>query len=65
LVASLTLLGRHSLFIYGLHIPFCYGLPGRPLRRALDMKMASLAVIVLIAGSWLAAWLWDARRRRA
>jgi uncharacterized membrane protein len=63
-VAPLTVLGRHSLFVYALHIPFCYGLPGRALRRALDMNMASLAVILLIAGSWLAAWLWDKRGRK-
>jgi uncharacterized membrane protein len=63
-VGPLTVMGRHSLFIYGLHIPFCYGLPGRALRRALDMKMATLAVILLIVAMWAAARLWDSRARR-
>jgi uncharacterized membrane protein len=63
-VAALTLFGRHSLLIYAAHIPFCYGLPGRALRRALDMQLATAAVLLLIAASGLLAFVWERRAHR-
>lgn len=47
--------GRNSLFVYVLHIPFCYGLFGLPLRGKLDMLQASAAVALLVAACALLA----------
>ncbi len=47
--------GRSSLFVYVLHIPFCYGLLGLPLRGKLGMLEASVAVAALIAACTLLA----------
>jgi hypothetical protein len=49
-------LGRHSLFVYGLHLPFCYGLFGRPLRRQLDMLSATLWLLALLSLCTAAVW---------
>jgi len=51
----LSACGRHSLFIYGLHLPFCYGAPSRMLKRALSMQTASLLVLLLCAACIAAA----------
>jgi len=68
-------IGQGSLFIYAIHIPFCYGRLAGDLRHALDMGQATLAVALLIAVSVLAlvlrdrarAWLrgWATARRAA
>ncbi len=45
--AVLVACGRHSLFIYGLHIPFCYGRLARPIKHGLSLEAASLGVFAL------------------
>lgn len=55
-------LGRGSLFVYALHIPFCYGRLAGDLRRGLDMSRATVAVLLLIAGCALALRLRDGAR---
>ncbi|MBO6933581.1 MAG: DUF1624 domain-containing protein [Deltaproteobacteria bacterium] len=52
-------IGQGSLFIYAIHIPFCYGRLAGDLRRGLDMGRATLAVLLLIAASILALALRD------
>ena len=44
---ALQALGQRSLWIYALHIPFCYGRLARPLRGQLDLADATLAVAAL------------------
>jgi hypothetical protein len=51
----LALLGRHSLLLYAVHIPFCYGRFGKPLRSRLDLAQASLALALLTAAALLLA----------
>jgi fucose 4-O-acetylase-like acetyltransferase len=53
--SSVALLGRHSLLLYAVHIPFCYGRFGKPLRSQLDLAQASLAFAVLVVGALLLA----------
>jgi len=53
--AVLVACGRHSLFIYGLHIPFCYGFLARRVRHGLSLGEASLLVFALSAGCALMA----------
>jgi uncharacterized membrane protein len=55
-------LGRGSLFVYALHIPFCYGRLAGDLRRGLTMSQATLAVLLLIALCALALRLRDRTR---
>ena len=57
-------LGRGSLFVYAIHIPFCYGRLAGGLRHGLDMASATAAVSVLIAGSALALLARDTLRQR-
>lgn len=60
---ALALLGRHSLALYALHIPFCYGRLGAPLRGQLDLAQASLAFALLAASA--VAFLKLAQKRPA
>jgi hypothetical protein len=48
---SLALLGRRSLLLYALHVPFCYGRLGAPLRGQLDFAQASLAFLLLASAA--------------
>ena len=57
-------LGRGSLFVYAIHIPFCYGRLAGGLRHGLDMVSAMVAVSVLIAGSGFALMARDTLRQR-
>ncbi|MBX3272937.1 MAG: DUF1624 domain-containing protein [Sandaracinaceae bacterium] len=57
--AVLVRLGRGSLVAYVLHIPFCYGLLGAPVRGRLDMLEASGLVLALMALSVLAVYARD------
>jgi uncharacterized membrane protein len=46
---ALVACGRHSLVLYGLHLPFCYGRLARPIRHALHKGSATLLVLALSA----------------
>ena len=54
--------GQGSLFVYAIHIPFCYGRLAGDLRHGLDMGRATLAVALLIALSVAALALRDRAR---
>ncbi|MGF1469845.1 MAG: heparan-alpha-glucosaminide N-acetyltransferase domain-containing protein [Sandaracinaceae bacterium] len=62
--AALLRLGRGSLYAYMVHVPFCYGLLGAPLRGRLDMASATAAVLGLMGLSYLTVVGVDAWRRR-
>ena len=47
---QVCMLGRHSLFGYALHLPFCYGAIAHGLKRSLTMPQASLALALLVVG---------------
>ncbi len=47
---TLVSLGRHSLLVYALHLPFCYGLMARPFQHTLSMSDATLALVLLTLG---------------
>jgi hypothetical protein len=53
---ALCLLGRHSLFGYAVHLPFCYGAIARPLKRNLSMPAATLVLATLVLCVWLATY---------
>lgn len=53
--SGLVACGRHSLFVYALHLPFCYGAIARPLKRSLSMATASVYVLGLCAACAAAA----------
>ncbi len=55
-------IGQGSLFLYAIHIPFCYGRLAGDLRHGLDMGRATVAVLFLIALSVLALVLRDRLR---
>jgi hypothetical protein len=57
----MTRLGRASLIAYVFHIPFCYGLPARPLRGALEMSETVPYVLLLWALSYAVVVLTTAR----
>jgi uncharacterized membrane protein len=58
-------LGRHSLLLYVLHLPLCYGRLAFPLARALRMAQATLCVGALLLGcTALALGLERIRRSR-
>jgi len=63
-LAPFTLLGRHSLLLYAVHIPFCYGRFGKPLRARLDLAQASLALAVLTGAALLLAACFEAYSAR-
>lgn len=58
-------LGRGSLTAYAVHIPFCYGALGTPLRHATTMGEATAALVPLVALSWGSVYAWDALEARA
>ncbi len=60
----LTRLGRGSLVAYVVHVPFCYGTLGAPLRHATTMGEATLALGLLVALSWGSVYAWDAIKMR-
>ncbi len=62
-VPLLSLLGRHALLIYGLHLPFCYGSLASPLKRSTSFAEATLALAALIALCLLSALLREGRAR--
>ena len=47
--------GEHSLFIYAVHIPFCYGIAGKPLQHALTMPQATASVAALMVACVVAS----------
>jgi uncharacterized membrane protein len=49
-------LGQHSLFVYGLHLPFCYGRFARPIKHALSFGGATACLVMLCAGCTAAVW---------
>lgn len=51
----LALLGRHSLLLYGLHLPFCYGRFAGPLKRSSSLPWATLWLFALCGLCWLVA----------
>lgn len=57
-------IGQGSLVAYVVHIPFCYGRLGAPIRDRLDMPTATVFVALLMALSYGAVVLRDAWRRR-
>jgi len=57
-------LGQGSLFVYALHIPFCYGRLAGELRRGLDMGEAIFAVLLLMVACAMALRVRDRVRRR-
>lgn len=59
LLTPLLRLGRGSLVAYVFHIPFCYGIVGRPLQGRLQMPLATLCVLLLMLASYAAVWLRD------
>lgn len=63
--ARLAQLGRGTLWIYVLHIPFCYGAPGRALYHKLDMATASLWLLPLAIACCAAVLLRDWASRPA
>lgn len=64
---AMTRLGRASLIAYVFHIPFCYGLPARPLRGNLQMHETIPYVLLLWAVSYGVVWAIELARapRRA
>jgi uncharacterized membrane protein len=58
------MLGQGSLFVYAVHIPFCYGRLGAPVRGQLSMASATLLVVTLIVASSAALALRDRLRER-
>jgi hypothetical protein len=62
LEARLLQLGRGSLVAYVVHVPFCYGAFGEAWRHRLSMGQATLGVIVLTVGSFLAVLARDYAR---
>jgi len=59
----LSLLGRHALLLYGLHLPFCYGRLATPLKRASSFGTASLWLTALVGACWAVCWSLEARTR--
>jgi hypothetical protein len=55
--SALQRLGRHSLLVYMLHLPFCYGRLARPLSHALMLPAASLVLVALVLACSAVAWL--------
>lgn len=62
--AAVIRFGRGSLVAYVVHIPFCYGRFGEPLRGQLDPLSASAIGLALVALAWLAVWTRDELRQR-
>jgi hypothetical protein len=44
--------GRASLRVYWFHLPFAYGIAGRPLRGRLDFATWAALAAVLLLGMW-------------
>jgi uncharacterized membrane protein len=67
--AVLSRLGRGSLVAYVVHVPFCYGALGMPIRGQLTMLEATVLVVLLEIASYGAVvardWLVEARAARA
>jgi hypothetical protein len=55
--AWLSHLGRGSLLVYCVHLPFCYGRMSRGVARALSMTTATLALALLFAGCFAAVFI--------
>ncbi|MFT3923590.1 MAG: heparan-alpha-glucosaminide N-acetyltransferase domain-containing protein [Myxococcales bacterium] len=64
-VPVLSLLGRHSLLLYGLHLPLCYGRLAGALKRSSSLATASLWLLGLVVLCWLVAWLREGHARTA
>ncbi|MFK7999215.1 MAG: heparan-alpha-glucosaminide N-acetyltransferase domain-containing protein [Polyangiales bacterium] len=58
----LVLLGRGSLTAYVVHLPFCYGRLGSPLRASLTSAQAVLGILVLAMGTYVCVRVWPALR---
>lgn len=61
----LVLLGRGSLVAYVVHLPFCYGRLGAPLRDSLSSAEAAAATLVLALGAYTFVRLWPGLRASA
>lgn len=59
----LVLLGRGSLVAYVVHLPFCYGRLGAPLRASLTSAQALLGIVALALGTYGCVRLWPLLRR--
>ena len=61
--SPMELLGRTSLFIYWVHVELVYGLPSRPLHKALSFNGALLAfavfAVIMLALAMLKTKYWD------
>ena len=64
-VPLLSLFGRHSLLLYGAHLPFAYGRFSGPLKRASSFGTATLWLVGLVWACWLLAFLREPRARKA
>ncbi len=62
--AALVRLGQGSMVAYVLHIPFCYGALGAPVRGRLDMGTSTALVALLMVVSWLSVFARDTLRDR-
>lgn len=60
----LVRLGRGSLLAYAVHIPLCYGRLARPLAHRLEMPVATVLVLALIAFTYVVIWVRDRARDR-
>jgi hypothetical protein len=62
---AMTRLGRASLIAYVFHIPFCYGLPARPIKAALSMPQTVPYVLLLWVLSYGVVVLWGSWSARS
>ncbi|MFT5354699.1 MAG: hypothetical protein ACI9KE_001907 [Polyangiales bacterium] len=60
----LVLLGRGSLTVYIVHLPFCYGRFGAPLRDALTSVEAAFGIFVLSLGAYAFVRVWPFMRSK-
>ncbi len=65
LTTWLVRLGRGSLLAYAVHIPLCYGRLARPIAHRLDMPLATVLVLALIAFTYAVIWVRDRARGAA
>jgi uncharacterized membrane protein len=57
LAAPLETLGRASLLVYWLHLPFAFGVAASSISKSLDLRAWALGSLILIVAMWCAAAL--------
>lgn len=57
LVAPLETLGRASLLVYWLHLPFAFGVAASSISKSLDLRAWAAGSLILIVAMWCAAAL--------